>query len=93
MKEWHFYVLSCRDDSFYCGISTDVDRRLVQHNAKKAAKYTRSRVPVRLMYQRKVGTRSAALKMEASFKKLTRAKKLERLVEFIDEDVFGDKCS
>ena len=90
MKPWYFYVLSCRDNSLYCGVTTDVERRLQQHNLKKGAKYTRSRVPVNLLYYREIGNRSKAQKMESAFKKLSRSKKLEKLVELVDEDVFGD---
>ena len=90
MKPWYFYVLSCRDNSLYCGVTTDVERRLRQHKLKKGAKYTRSRIPVKLLYCRKIENRSKAQKMESAFKKLSRPKKLEKLVEFVDEDVFGD---
>jgi putative endonuclease len=90
MKPWYFYVLSCRDNSLYCGVTTDVERRVQQHNLKKGAKYTRSRVPVKLLYYREIENRSKAQKMESAFKKLSRPKKLEKLVELVDEDVFGD---
>lgn len=86
-KNWYFYVLSCSDNSLYTGVSTDVDRRVTEHNAKKGAKYTRSRTPVRLWYYRKMKDRSTAQKLESSFKKLSRSKKLERLCEMIDEDL------
>ena len=86
-KNWYFYVLSCRDESFYTGVTTDVDRRVKEHNEKKGAKYTRSRVPVRLWYYREMKDRSTAQKLESSFKKLSRSKKLERLCEMIDEDL------
>lgn len=89
MKAWYFYVLSCRDDSLYCGVTTDIPRRVEQHNSKKGAKYTRSRVPVTLLYQRKVENRSRAQKMESAFKKLKRSDKFKRLVEMVDEDNFG----
>ena len=86
-KKWYFYVLSCSDKSLYTGVTTDVNRRLSEHNAKKGAKYTRSRVPVIVLYYREVENRSAAQKMESAFKKLSRSKKLERLCEMVDEDL------
>ena len=86
-KNWYFYVLTCRDHSLYTGVTTDVDRRLVEHNAKKGAKYTRSRTPVRLFYSRQMPDRSSAQKLESAFKKLRREKKLEKLCEMIDEDI------
>ena len=89
MKPWHFYVVRCRDTSLYTGITTDVERRLFEHNDKKGAKYTRARVPVKLIYKRKVGNRSEASKMEAAFKKLSKENKWKRLVEMVDEDIFS----
>ncbi len=86
-KKWYFYVLSCRDESLYTGVTTDVDRRIKEHNEKKGAKYTRSRIPVRLLYFREMENRSSAQKLESSFKKLKRSKKLEKLCEMVDEDI------
>ena len=71
----------------YTGVTTDVDRRIMEHNAKKGAKYTRSRVPVSLLYFREMENRSSAQKLESSFKKLKRSKKLEKLCEMVDEDL------
>ena len=85
-KPWFFYVLSCKDNSLYTGITTDVERRVKEHNLKKGAKYTRSRVPVMLFYFRKMKNRSDASKLEARFKKLKRAQKLTELCKMVDED-------
>lgn len=68
-------------------MTTDVDRRVDEHNSKKGAKYTRSRVPVHLLYFREMKDRSTAQKLESAFKKLSRSKKLERLCEMVDEDL------
>lgn len=77
---WCLYVLQCADGSYYTGISTDVDRRLNEHNhSKRGAKYTRSRRPVRLVYLLEFGSRALAQKAEYRFKKLTRKEK-ERLI-------------
>jgi putative endonuclease len=86
-KIWYFYVLSCKDLTFYTGVTTDVDRRVKEHNAKKGAKYTRGRTPVRLFYYREMKDRSTAQKLESAFKKLSRSKKLEKLCEMVDEDI------
>ena len=76
---WFLYVLSCNDGSLYTGISTDVAKRLKIHLSGKGAKYTRSRLPVSLLESVSVGNKSAALKVEFSFKKLSRHQKLAYL--------------
>lgn len=77
---WCLYVLQCADGSYYTGVSTDVERRLSEHNhSKRGAKYTRSRRPVRLVYLLEFGSRALAQKAEYRFKKLTRKEK-ERLI-------------
>ena len=78
---WWLYVLECSDGSFYTGITTNLDRRLKKHNSGKASKYTRSRLPVCLRGQTRVGIdRGQALSLESSFKKLKRKDK-EKYVE------------
>jgi putative endonuclease len=70
------YVVECADGSYYTGITTDMTRRLNEHNrTKRGAKYTRSRRPVRLIYFESHENRSEASRAEAAFKKLTRKKK------------------
>ena len=86
------YVVQCGDhtQSYYCGITTDPERRVKEHNeSKKGAKYTRSRRPVRLMFTQKCESRSDALKKEAAFKKLSRDKKLQYMVEHIEEEMLA----
>ncbi len=73
---YHVYLLRCADDTIYTGITNDLARRLKQHNAGTASKYTRSRRPVRLIDSRAAGDRSAALKLEAAIKALPRRKKI-----------------
>ena len=75
---WSVYVLKCSDDTLYTGISTDMERRLTEHNQcnKKGARYTRARRPVVLVYQEFVDNRSEASKREAVIKKLSRLDKL-----------------
>ncbi len=75
--KWYVYLLFCRDYSLYCGITKDLERRLEQHNQGIGAKYTRSRLPVRLVWSLEVIGQSAALRIEAGIKKLSRKNKLK----------------
>ena len=74
---YFLYILHCSDDTLYTGITTDIQRRLEEHNSSaKGAKYTRSRRPVALVYTEKFEDRSSASKREYIIKRLSRAKKL-----------------
>lgn len=73
-------MLRCSDDTLYCGITNDLDRRLMAHNAGTAAKYTRNRRPVVLVFVEGCADRSAASKREIAIKKLTRTEKLALIV-------------
>lgn len=73
---YYVYILKCRDGTLYTGITTDVQKRLATHNSGKGAKYTRSRLPVTLLYQEPQPDKSAALKRENAIKALTRPQKL-----------------
>ena len=76
----HFvYVVACRDDSLYTGYTTDVERRVDEHNEGTGAKYTRGRTPVELVHVERFESRSAAMSREYEVKQLTRRQK-ERLV-------------
>ena len=75
MAKWSVYILRCADNTLYTGVATDLDARLATHNAGKGAKYTRGRLPVKLVYREAVRGRSAALKREHAIKRLTRAAK------------------
>ncbi len=76
---WYLYVLQCNDASFYTGITNDVPRRLAEHQAGRGARYTRIRLPVRLLAAWRYPDRSAATQAEAAFKKLRRAAKQSRV--------------
>jgi len=79
---YFLYILRCSDDTLYTGITTDIERRLKEHNlGTKGAKYTRSRRPVKLVYKEKLEDKSSALKREYEIKKMSRKKKL-LLIEF-----------
>lgn len=71
--------MRCSDNSLYTGVSNEVDKRVVEHNVGKGAKYTRSRRPVVLVYQEKAVDRSTAQKREAEIKRMKRAEKLRLL--------------
>lgn len=74
---WYVYVLSCADNSFYCGITNNLEKRLEAHNSGKGAKYTRGRTPVKFVYIEKKKDKSEALKRELKIKSMSRKQKLE----------------
>lgn len=78
-RSWTLYLLRCRDGSLYAGITTDLERRLTQHQDGSASRYTRSRRPVRIVYREPCADRSDALKRERAVKTLSRTAK-ERLI-------------
>lgn len=89
MLYWHLYLVRCRDGSLYTGITTDVARRFAEHqeNNGTGAKYLRGRMPLALVFQKKLGSRSLALGVEIKVKKLSKARKEEliRTNTLIDE--------
>lgn len=74
---WLLYILKCRDNTLYTGITTDVSRRVRQHNSGIASHYTRSRLPVKLIFSEPCRSRSQALKKEYAMKRLSRKEKEE----------------
>ncbi len=75
---YYLYILKCADSTLYTGITTDLKRRIVEHNnTKLGAKYTFSRKPVKLVYSKKFKNRSTAAKEEARIKRLKKSQKLE----------------
>jgi putative endonuclease len=75
---WQVYILKCKDGTFYTGITTDLKRRMAEHNSSVlGAKYTSGRRPVKLVYAKKFKNRSKAAKNEAWIKNLTRENKLK----------------
>ncbi len=81
MRRYFLYVLECSDSTLYTGITTDVERRLREHNTcnKKGSKYTRARRPVKILAAKIYNDRSEASKAESKFKKLSRKEKLEEI--------------
>jgi len=78
-KIWYVYILECSDGTFYTGITNDLDKRIVAHNAGKGAKYTKGRGPVKLMFVCLKMSKSDAAKYEAKIKKWSRAEKAEHI--------------
>ncbi len=69
------YLLRCRDNSLYCGWTNDIKKRLANHNAGKGAKYTKSRLPVTLVYLEAFDSKREAMSREAAIKQLSRKQK------------------
>ena len=80
MDAAYTYMLKCADGSLYTGWTTDLPKRLAWHNAGKGSRYTRSRLPVELVWWELHDSRSAARRSEAKIKRLTRQEKLAILV-------------
>ena len=77
-KQWFVYVVECSDGSLYTGITTNLKRRISEHNSsKKGAKYTKSRQPVELIYFETVSNRSEATMREINIKKLSKKNKIQ----------------
>jgi len=82
MSKWRVYILKCSDDTLYTGITTNLDKRLNEHNhLKTGAKYTRIRRPVKLAYFESLANRSEASKREYEIKQLSRKQKLELIAQ------------
>ena len=73
---WRVYILRCRDGSLYTGSTNDLGRRLERHASGRGARYTRSRLPVSLVYEERAKSKGAALRHEADLKRFTRAEKV-----------------
>jgi putative endonuclease len=80
VSDHYVYVLRCADDTLYTGYTTDVDRRVAEHDAGEGAKYTRGRTPVDLVHVESFDSKSAAMSREHEIKQYSRAEK-ERLIE------------
>ena len=84
---WWVYLLQCNDQSLYVGITTDLQRRLQEHNGMTpgGARYTRSRRPVRLVWSEPSNSRSAAAQREAAIRKLSRIQKEQLIQAFVGD--------
>ena len=83
-KIWTIYILECGDKTLYCGITNNLERRMRQHRGEVngGAKYTRSRKPLKVVYQEEVNSRSEALKRELIIKKMSRITKLNLVTNY-----------
>jgi putative endonuclease len=81
-RPWWVYVLACRGERLYCGVSPDVEARLRAHAAGRGAKFTRAHPPERLLAARALPDRGAAQAEEARVKRLPRARKLAWVAEW-----------
>jgi putative endonuclease len=78
---WQVYILQCSDGTLYCGVTTDLKRRVDEHNSSPlGAKYTSGRRPVKLVYAQDFADRSAASKEENRIKKLSREEKIKLIL-------------
>lgn len=75
MNKHLFYVLECNDGSYYAGYTNDLEKRIRTHNEGRGAKYTRAKLPVRLIYREGYETKQEAMRAEYQFKQLTRPAK------------------
>jgi predicted GIY-YIG superfamily endonuclease len=82
---WTVYIVRCAGSSLYTGIAKNVARRIKQHNAGRGAKYTRSRLPVELVYTESADTRETALRREIEIKRLKRGEKLKLIASLNDQ--------
>lgn len=76
MKQWVVYIVECADGTLYTGITNDIEARIKKHNDGKGAKYTRSRLPVKLMKMFEMTDKSHASREEYRIKQLSRQDKL-----------------
>jgi putative endonuclease len=75
------YIVECRGGELYCGYSNNVEKRVDVHNKKRGAKYTKTRLPVKLVYTECFDSKSEAMKREYQIKQLTRQQKLKLIRE------------
>jgi len=80
-KKWVVYLVRCSDASLYCGVTNDVEKRLVAHNSGKGARYTRSRMPVEMVGVSPPMTKSEALKLERHIKQMPAGQKIVELTK------------
>lgn len=85
-KNHYFYVLKCKDGSYYAGYTNDLQKRVKTHNDGKGAKYTRGRLPVTVIYYEEFQTKQEAMKAEYAFKQLNRKKKEKFLWKEVGEE-------
>lgn len=76
---WYLYILLCKDSSLYTGITNNLEKRFQEHLNGKGGRYTRSHIPIKIIYQETFNSKSEALKKEFEIKSWTRVKKIKSL--------------
>ncbi|WP_422485284.1 GIY-YIG nuclease family protein [Gudongella sp. DL1XJH-153] len=84
---FYVYILKCKDNSLYTGYTDSLDKRLKKHNDGKASKYTRSRLPVQMVYYEEHPDKSSAMKREIKIKSLSRENKIKLVEEALHEPI------
>jgi putative endonuclease len=82
-SQWFVYIVQCNDDTFYTGLTYNIDSRIKTHNSGKGAIYTHGRGPVKLIHSEKFSTHREAAQRECTIKKLTRQQKEEMIKNFV----------
>jgi putative endonuclease len=82
---WHVYIVRCADRTLYTGVAKDLTARIAAHNDGRGAKYTRQRLPVKLVYSEAAADRGAAQRRELQIKRLPRAAKRELCRQLMTE--------
>jgi putative endonuclease len=75
-QKWYLYMIECKDNKLYTGITNDLDRRIKQHNRGRGCRFTKFRKPVKLIYKKVYSSKNEALKREAEIKGWRRDRKL-----------------
>ncbi|MBI4713063.1 MAG: GIY-YIG nuclease family protein [Planctomycetes bacterium] len=81
-NHWFVYILHCKDGTYYTGITNNLANRLKTHNSGNGARYTRTRRPVKLVYQEKCSNQSKAMKRERKIKQMPRARKTKLIRDY-----------
>lgn len=85
MSNWGIYLIRCSDNTYYCGITTNIKKRIQKHNLNKGAKYTKGRTPVKLIKYKIVGNKSIALKIEYNIKQLKKEYKQKYFFKIVNK--------
>jgi putative endonuclease len=85
-KVWIVYILRCKDNTLYTGITNNIEKRLIAHNWSLASKYTRARLPVVLSAVSNSMSKTEALRLEMKIKKLAKGEKIATLNKYVDNE-------
>jgi putative endonuclease len=87
---YYCYILTCNDNTLYCGYTNNIENRIKVHNSGKGAKYTKYRLPVKLIYYESFNTKSEAMKREFVIKKLNKKQKIKLIMGYLGLDHWGE---